>query len=165
MSEALRARLPPEPLIVFDGECVLCSRSAQFVLRHDRARHFRLTTAQGEVGQAIYRELDLSVIPGLAQREPGTYGSAGETRSIQAERRFSTMLLVHDGEVATESDAVLGIGAGLGPPWRWLAAAGRIAPPAIRDRAYRRVARNRYRWFGRRETCWMPGPGDRDRIL
>lgn len=143
LPEALRDRMPVDgaPLVVFDGTCVLCSGSARFVLRHDRAARFRLTTAQGELGQAIYRGL------GLATDDLGT------------------MLLVADGEVATESDAVLGIGAGLGFPWRPLAALGRIVPAGLRDAVYRLVARNRYRWFGRRETCWMPRPGDAGRIL
>lgn len=143
LPEDVRGRLPPDgaPLIVFDGTCVLCSGSAQFVLRHDRAGRFRLTTAQGELGQAIYRGLGLS---------PDDLG---------------TMLLVEGGEAATESDAVLAIGSGLGFPWSWLAAAGRIVPAAIRNPAYRLIARNRYRWFGRRETCWMPRPGDAGRIL
>ena len=127
-------------LIVFDGECVLCSRTAQFVLKRDRRRRFRLTTAQGATGQALYRQLGLSTA------------------------RFETMLVVKDGRALTESDAALAIAAGLGWPWR-AAAAARILPRHLRDAAYRLVARNRYRWFGRRETCWAPTADVRDRIL
>ena len=143
LPQGLRDRMPADraPLIVFDGECVLCSGSARFVLRHDRAGRFRLTAAQGDLGQAIYRGLGLSADD------------------------LGTMLLVEGGEVAMESDAVLAIGSGLGSPWSWLAATGRIVPAAIRDSAYRLIARNRYRWFGRRETCWMPRPGEAGRIL
>lgn len=128
------------PLIVFDGECVLCSTQAQFVLRHDRHRRFRLTTAQGAIGQALYRELGLP------------------TDSYQ------TMLLIERGRALMHSEAVLGIADGLGWPWR-AAALLKAIPRAWRDRAYRLVARNRYRWFGRHDVCWRPTPEMTDRIL
>lgn len=128
------------PLIVFDGECVVCSHGAAFVLRHDRRRRFALTTAQSATGQALYGALGLS---------SGLEG---------------TMLLIERDTVATESDAILAVATGLGWPWR-AAAIVRLLPAALRDRAYAFIARNRFRWFGRRETCWLASPGDRDRIL
>jgi predicted DCC family thiol-disulfide oxidoreductase YuxK len=128
------------PLIVFDGGCVLCSANARFVLRHDRRRRFRLTTAQSPLGAALYRHF------GLRSDEEGT------------------ILVLAGGRVFTESDAVLAIPAGLGWPWR-IAAAARAVPRPIRDPLYRWFARNRFRWFGRRETCWVPAPADSDRIL
>ena len=128
------------PVIVFDGDCVMCSGSAQFVLRHDRRGRFRLATAQGDAGRTLYREL------GLRADEEGT------------------ILLVEDGRVATESDAVVGIAAGLGWPFR-AALLARLVPAAWRDAAYRFVARRRYAWFGRREACWNPEPGQAERVL
>ncbi|HYJ82783.1 MAG TPA: DCC1-like thiol-disulfide oxidoreductase family protein, partial [Allosphingosinicella sp.] len=80
------------PLIVFDGECVLCSAGAHFVLRHDRSRHFRLTIAQGPLGAALYRHF------GLRADEEGT------------------ILLLDGGRLLTDSDAALAIAAGLGWP-------------------------------------------------
>jgi predicted DCC family thiol-disulfide oxidoreductase YuxK len=128
------------PLVVFDGECVLCSANARFVLGRDRRRRFRLTTAQGPLGAALYRHF------GLPSDEEGT------------------ILVIDRGRLLTDSDAALAIPAGLGWPWR-IAAAARIVPRPLRDRAYRMIARNRFRWFGRRETCWLPAPADSDRIL
>jgi salicylate hydroxylase len=128
------------PLIVFDGECVLCSAQAQFVLRHDRIRRFRLTTAQGAVGRALYQHLGLPTDV------------------------YHTMLLIDHGQARMQSDAVLGIADGLGWPWR-AAALLKIIPRAWRDRLYRIVADNRYRWFGRHEACWRPTPDVMDRIL
>jgi predicted DCC family thiol-disulfide oxidoreductase YuxK len=128
------------PLIVFDGECVLCSANARFVLRRDRRRRFRLTTAQGPLGAALYRHF------GLRADEDGT------------------ILVLDRGRVLTDSDAAIAIPAGLGWPWR-LAGAFRAVPRRLRDPLYRWVARNRFRWFGRRETCWLPDPADSDRIL
>jgi salicylate hydroxylase len=128
------------PLIVFDGICVLCSANARFVLKHDRKRHFRLTTAQGPLGESLYRRFGLA---------------AGD---------YETMLVVEMGGLLTQSDAAFAIARGLGWPWR-AAAAARIVPRPLRDALYRLVARNRFRWFGRRETCWLPSAADSDRIL
>ena len=128
------------PLIVFDGMCVLCSANARFVLRHDRRGHFRLTTAQGPLGESLYRRFGLST------------------------DSYETMLVVERGRLLTESDAVLAIVRGLGWPWR-AAAAAAFVPRAVRDRLYRLIARNRFRLFGRRESCWVPTPAEADRIL
>ena len=137
---AVPAFADEHPLIVFDGDCVLCSANARFVLRHDRRRRFRLTTAQSPLGAALYRHF------GLRADEEGT------------------ILVLQSGRLLTDSDAAIAIPAGLGWPWR-MAAAARILPRPLRDSLYAWVARNRLRWFGRRETCWVPAPADSDRIL
>jgi predicted DCC family thiol-disulfide oxidoreductase YuxK len=138
---SLLARMDRRPaIILFDAMCVLCSTNAQFVLRHDRRRRFRLASIQGEAGARLFRE------HGVDPSDPGT-------------------ILVIDGHrVLRDSDAVLAIYAGLGWPWR-TAGLLRLVPRALRDPPYRLVARNRYRLFGRRETCWLPSPADRDRVL
>lgn len=128
------------PIIVFDAECVLCSANAQFVLRHDRARRFRLASMQGPVGAALYRS------HGIDPADP------------------DTIIVVDGPRVLRDSDAVLAIYAGCGWPWR-AAAALALVPRRLRDPLYRLVARNRYRLFGKRETCWLPAPEDRDRLL
>lgn len=134
-------RFPDEhSLIVFDGECVLCTANAQFVLKHDVRGRFRLTTAQGPLGQALYRHLG------------------------KPTDRFETMLVVEDGKVRTRSDAALAIARGLGWPWR-AATALTFVPRALRDPLYGLIARNRYRLFGRRAQCWDPSADVRDRIV
>jgi predicted DCC family thiol-disulfide oxidoreductase YuxK len=128
------------PIILFDALCVLCSYNAQFVLKYDRAGHFRLASMQGEVGAALYRKF------GIDPADPET-------------------MIVVEGDVALRnSDAVLAIYAGLGWPWR-LASAARIIPRPIRDAVYGWIARNRYRLFGKRDTCWLPSPELADRLL
>ncbi len=128
------------PIIVFDALCVLCSANARFVLRHDRQRRFRLASMQGPVGAGLYRA------HGIDPDSPDT-------------------LIVVDGDrLWRDSDAVLAIYAGCGWPWRATAAL-RVVPRGVRDPIYRWIARNRYRLFGRRETCWLPSAGDRDRVL
>lgn len=128
------------PVIVFDSICPLCSANVRFILRHDRRRHFRLASMQSEAGTALYRRF------GIDPADP------------------ETMILVEGDRARRDSDAVLAIWSGLGWPWR-AAAAARIVPAALRDPLYRWVARNRYRWFGRRESCWLPGPELADRFL
>ncbi len=128
------------PLIVFDGLCVLCSANARFVLRRDKAARFRLTTAQGPLGQALYRHFGLSTTD------------------------YQTMLVIAAGRLHTESDAALRIAEGLGWPWR-AAEAARLVPRPVRDALYRLVARNRFRLFGRRESCWLPSAAERKRVL
>lgn len=128
------------PIVLFDGECVLCSANAQFILTHDRARRYRLAPMQGKIGAELFR------LHGVDPDDPDT-------------------ILVIDGpKVLRDSDAVISIYAGLGWPWR-IAGAARFVPRSVRDPVYRWVARNRYRIFGRRETCWLPRAEDVDRIL
>jgi salicylate hydroxylase len=126
------------PVIVFDGDCVLCSASAQFIMRHDHQRLFRLTTSQSDAGRRLYRRFGL---------DPDA---------------LATMIVVDGERVFAESEAVLAIAARLGWPWQ-LAAIARIVPRWLRDRGYRLVARNRYRWFGKRAACWRPEPREADR--
>jgi predicted DCC family thiol-disulfide oxidoreductase YuxK len=128
------------PIILFDAECVLCSANAQFVLKHDKAARFRLASMQGDVGAAIYRRY------GVDPRDP------------------SSMLVVEGARVCRDSDAVLRIYEVLGLPWSLLGVL-RIVPAVLRDPVYRWVARNRYRLFGKRETCWVAPPEYRDRLL
>jgi predicted DCC family thiol-disulfide oxidoreductase YuxK len=75
------------------------------------------------------------------------------------------IVIDEQGRLLTESDGAIAIFSRLGWPWRAAAAVGRIVPKRLRDALYRSVARNRYRLFGRRETCWLPAPGEADRIL
>lgn len=128
------------PVIVFDAQCVLCSANAQLIMRRDRGQLFRLASMQGEAGAALMRA------NGVDPSDPET-------------------LIVVDGErVLRNSDAILHIYRRLGWPWRTLAVLA-IIPRGIRDAAYRLVARNRYRWFGKREQCWIPDAADRHRLL
>jgi predicted DCC family thiol-disulfide oxidoreductase YuxK len=127
-------------IVLFDAECVLCSANAQFILRWDRAARFRLAAMQADVGAALFRA------HGIDPTDPDT-------------------IIVVDGEqVWRNSDAILAIYTGLGWPWRMVGAAY-LVPRPLRDVVYRWVARNRYRLFGRRETCWLPAPEFRDRML
>ncbi len=128
------------PVIVFDGHCVLCSRSAQFVLRHDRRGTYRLLAAQTPLGHALYVHYGLDPLD------------------------YESMILIADGTAWLKSEAVIRIARGLGMPWS-LAVILRVLPRPWRDRLYGVLARNRFRVFGRRATCYLPDPRDADRFL
>ncbi len=128
------------PIILFDAECILCSVNAQFVLTHDSKKRFRLAAMQGEVGSGLYRRF------GIDPTNP------------------DSIIVVDGDKMLRDSDAVLAIYAGLGWPWKALALF-RLVPRVIRDPLYLFVARNRYRIFGKRKSCWLPSPDYRDRLL
>lgn len=128
------------PLVVFDGDCVFCSRSMRLVARADRAGRFRMTPAKQPLGQALYRHLGLST------------------------DSFDTYLLLADGQLHQRTDALIEIARLL--PWPWRAGiALRLLPRRLRDAAYDVLARNRYRLFGRAPDCCLVDSAFRDRLL
>lgn len=127
-------------VIVFDGVCVLCSRWVDFLLRFDRRGHYRFAAMQGSHGR------QLLAAHGLDPDDPLSF------------------LLVEHGRAWTDTAAIVRVLCGLGGVWR-LAAVLRWLPRGMRDRGYRWLARNRYRWFGRREHCRLPDPQQAKRFL
>lgn len=128
------------PLILFDGDCNLCNGAVQFVLRRDRAARFRFASLQSAVGRQVLADL------GVLGRLP------------------DSIVLVHAGRVRTKSAAALAIARGLRWPWP-LTSIAWLVPWPLRDLVYDWIARNRHRWFGRREQCWVPTPALRARFL
>jgi len=126
------------PIVIFDGQCVFCSAFAAFILRKDRSRRFRIAAAQNPVGAALYRHF------GLDPNE--------------------TNVLLDGGRAYLRSDSSLRIFALLGLPWSIVGWA-RLLPRGMRDTLYGIVARNRFRWFGARATCYLPAPSEVDRFL
>ena len=129
-----------KPIIVFDGHCVLCSGFANFVIRQDTSQKLRLLAAQSELGEALYAHFGL---------KPDDY---------------STNLLIEKGRVRVKSDGTMAMFAYLGWPWKALYI-GRILPRAAADFVYNIIARNRLKWFGRRELCYLPSAEDKNRFL
>ena len=125
---------------MFDGYCVLCSGWVSFVLRHDRRAVYRLLPAQSSIGHALYVHYGL---------DPQNY---------------ETYILIESGVARFKSEAAIRMMQGLGFPWS-LAAILRLVPSRWLDRLYALVARNRFRLFGRRATCFLPDPRHDDRFL
>ena len=127
-------------LIVFDGECVLCSVFARFVFARDRRARFRFTMAQSDLGQALYRHYGLDT------------------------RDFETNLVIIDGRLHGKLSGFARVMAELVWPWRALAVL-RLVPRPLGDWLYDRIAKNRYRLFGRYDTCRLPSPELRARVI
>lgn len=130
---------PQTAIIFFDGECLLCNGFVDLILSIDTAAIFALASLQGLTAQ--------NLLP---------------PRSDKAEDW--SMYYLENGTLYSQSDAVLAVMARLGGLWSVLSW-GRIIPRPIRNRLYRLIARNRYRWFGRRDTCRMPDPQVQARFL
>ncbi len=123
-----------------DGECVLCSFGARLIARFDAAEDFRISRAQSELGQALFRHY------GLSQQDPESW------------------LLLDGGYAYTSLDAVIRAGrrvGGLG----YLLQPLRLIPRAAQDWLYSKLARNRYRLFGRTDMCGIPDPALQARLL
>jgi predicted DCC family thiol-disulfide oxidoreductase YuxK len=128
------------PIIIFDGKCVFCSGFANFILRTDRHRRFRLMAAQTPLGIALYRHYGLDPV------------------------NYATNILLAGGRPWFKSAASLRIFQQLGLPWALLSA-GWLLPRMARDGLYDIVARNRFRWFGIHDSCYLPDPSQADRFL
>ncbi len=118
-------------LIVFDGECVLCSGFFRFMSKRDNARRFEFATAQSPLGQRMYKALKLPVTD------------------------FETNLVIVDGKVFQRLDAFAEAMRALTGLWPLLSLVG-FLPSAVKDPLYFLIARNRYALFGRHDTCMMP---------
>src|ERR1044071_9512920 len=130
----------PSPLILFDGACNLCNASVAWVVEHDHHGLFRFASLQSAAGKAALAAANgEAVLP-------------------------DSMVLIDEAGVHTRSEAAIRIASRLNFPWR-LARGGKLLPKPLRDWAYDAIARNRYRWFGRRELCPAPAPELRARFL
>ena len=120
----------PHGLILFDGVCVLCSRGCGFVSKRDRRGYFRFVPMQMAEGRRLAEQL------GINPDRPDSFA------------------FVANGQASVKSEAVLGIACEL-RRWQWTRLFHFI-PRVTRDAIYDLVARNRYRWFGRRDACILP---------
>jgi predicted DCC family thiol-disulfide oxidoreductase YuxK len=127
-------------IVLFDGVCNLCNGAVQFIINRDREGCFSFASLQSAVGQAQLRQFGL------------------------ATDAFDTFVLVEGGKAYTRSTAALRIARRLPGAWRLLYAL-MIMPRPLRDWMYGLVARNRYRLFGRRDSCMMPTPELRAKFL
>ncbi len=127
-------------VIVFDGVCTLCNGWVRFLLRFDRAQRYRFAAMQGHNGRQLLQA------HGMDADDPVSF------------------LVLEGGKAWTDTRAIIRVLTSLGGPWR-AASMLRLVPAAIRDRAYRLLARNRYRWFGRHDRCMLPPPGQAARFL
>jgi predicted DCC family thiol-disulfide oxidoreductase YuxK len=129
-----------DALILFDGECGLCSRLVDFLLARDRKGRFRFAPQQSKAGGEVL------------------------AKCAADEENTDTIVLMENGRCFFRSAAVLRILRKLPGPWPVLYLFIAVPRP-IRDLVYRWIARRRHRWFGRREVCASPGEKYKDRFL
>lgn len=119
------------PIILFDGVCNLCNGAVDFILKRDKHKQFRFVSLQSETGLYIIKKFKI----------------ATETDSV---------ILIQNNKVFIESDAAIKIAQQLTPFWKLLLVF-KIIPKKVRDKLYRWVAKNRYNWFGKKQSCRIPG--------
>jgi len=130
---------PAAPIWLYDGVCALCSGGVRYTLRHERDHDIRFVAIQSREGRALAQS------HGIDPDEPDSF------------------LFIENGQALAKSDGVLALTRHLNGPARLLLL-GQPLPKRWRDWLYDRVARNRYRLFGRKAFCEMPYPATRHRF-
>lgn len=128
------------PIILFDGVCNLCNSSVQYVIRHDKKEIFRFASLQSNAGQALLQQYNLP------------------------QHDFNSFILIEDNKAYTKSTAALKVARKLSGPVKILFGFI-IVPRFIRDWVYEFVSANRYKWFGKKDSCMIPTPSLRQRFL
>ncbi len=119
-------------IILFDGVCNLCSGAVQWIIKHDKKNAFKFASLQSDTGIALSKK----------------YAIPENTDSV---------ILIDEEQVYVKSSAALLIAKYCSGLWPLLYAFI-IVPPFLRNAVYDWVARNRYKWFGKKESCWIPTP-------
>src|SRR5438132_1048236 len=132
-------------LVLYDGVCGLCNRLNTFLLVRDTQGLFDFASLQSAVGRSVLKRFD---------RNPEDLTTFHVVTNYRAE---SPALL-------SKAGAALFVMKRLGGPWRWLALVG-VFPRALLDRGYDLIARNRYRLFGKYESCLVPGAEYKKRFI
>jgi predicted DCC family thiol-disulfide oxidoreductase YuxK len=128
-------------LILFDGVCNLCDSSVQWVIKHDNKDIFMFTALQSEVGQQIIKEYN-----------------------IDTAKTDSFLLYTPEVGISSKSMAALKIAFQLGFPNNLLCVFF-IIPPFVRNYVYDYIAKNRYKWYGKKESCMIPTPELKSKFL
>lgn len=127
-------------IVFFDGVCNLCNKSVDFILKRDHHRKFRYASLQSSIADNMLGEKGV------------------DTSDIR------TIILLKDQKIFYKSDAVLEIARDLRPPWPVLYIF-KLVPRFIRDAMYNLISKNRYNWFGKRDTCRIPTTEEKDLFL
>ena len=127
-------------IIVFDGVCNLCNSSVQYIIKRDKKDLFRFVSLQSELGQKIIKHLGIS------------------------DRNIDSIVLYKPGRAYYyKSGAIIEIAKGL-PYLNWFSVF-RFVPTSLRDAIYDFIAKNRYKWYGKQESCMIPTPELKGKFL
>lgn len=125
-------------IILFDGVCNLCTWSVQFIIKRDPKEQFSFASLQSDVGKSLLEKHHLSDV--------------------------NSVVLIKKNKCYLESNAALEICHHLSNSWKLLTIL-KIIPSFIRNPLYRYIARNRYKWFGKQESCMLPTEEMKKRFL
>ena len=141
--------LPPtltgKTLVLYDGVCALCNGIVRFLLRFDKADRFRYAALQSDFAAEVLKQYKLD---------------PNDLNSVIVITGFGTSAQ----QIHTRFDAVLASARDLGRIWR-IGSLARILPRSVRNCFYDLIANNRYRWFGRYDTCPIPKPEHRVKFV
>ena len=120
-----------QPVILFDGVCNLCNSAVQYVIKHDAEKQFLFASLQSNFGQQVLAKYHLSTA------------------------NFSSFILLKNDKIYLKSTAALLVAKQLQGAISWLYLF-RVIPTFIRNGVYNVIAKNRYKWFGKQDACWLP---------
>jgi predicted DCC family thiol-disulfide oxidoreductase YuxK len=128
-------------IILFDGVCNLCDSAVQFVIKHDKKDIFRVASLQSEIGQEIIKHIGI------------------DTKNIDS-------IILYQPGIAYyyKSEAALEIAKNLGGLFSF-ATIFKILPTALSNVIYNYVAKNRYKWYGKKDSCMIPTPELKSKFL
>jgi predicted DCC family thiol-disulfide oxidoreductase YuxK len=129
-----------KPILLFDGICNVCNASVDFVLKNDNSRSILFCSLQSEKGKELLRYYQMNA------------------------EDLTTVVLIDKGKVYIKSDAILRTAKIMGFPWN-LSQIFFIVPRFLRDYLYTKFAANRYKWFGKKETCRIPITKEKQRFI
>ena len=129
-----------QSIILFDGLCNLCDGAVKFVIKYDIEKNFLFTSLQSDMGQKLLKQYSLPL------------------------ENFNSFTLIQDNKVYTRSTAALKVAKQLNGGIKFLYVFI-IVPPFIRNAIYNWIAKNRYKWFGKKEVCLIPTPELKARFL
>jgi len=128
------------PVILFDGVCNLCNNTVQFIIKKDKKDIFRFASLQSAFGNSVLQKFNLPA------------------------DTFNSFILNQNGKIYTKSTGALLVAKQLPGTWKFLYVFI-IIPSFIRNALYSIIANNRYKWFGKKEACWIPSPSLRNKFL
>ena len=134
--------LNDKKIVLFDGVCNLCTGTVQFIIKRDRKDLFRFASLQSEIGKQLMQE-----------------------RSIDPESNNSIIVIEPQIAYYLKSSAAIEIAKELGGLWPAIQVFSYILPESIRDSIYELIAKNRYKWFGKKDSCMIPTPALESKFL
>ncbi|MFT5791923.1 MAG: putative DCC family thiol-disulfide oxidoreductase YuxK [Porticoccaceae bacterium] len=130
----------PQPLLLFDGVCNLCNSSVQYVIKHDKKQKFKFASLQSDAAKEILLQYEVK------------------------NSELDSIILIHKDTLFDKSSAILRLLKIMGG-FHMLAFILIIIPKSIRDAVYDYVARNRYKWYGKKDSCMIPTIELKNRFL